>query len=88
MTTGMTGFMSVAKVTISIDESLLKRVDRLVKSQAYLNRSQAIQEAVEEKVSRLDKTRLAQECAKLDKSFEQALADEGLGVERDEWPAY
>ena len=80
--------MSVAKVTISIDEILLKRVDRLVKSQVYLNRSQVIQEAVEEKVSRLDKTRLAQECAKLDKSFEQALADEGISAEAEGWPAY
>jgi metal-responsive CopG/Arc/MetJ family transcriptional regulator len=81
-------YMSVAKVTISIDESLLKRVDRLVSSNVFVNRSQAIQEAVEEKVSRLDKTRLAQECAKLDKAFEQALADEGLGVEKEEWPEY
>lgn len=80
--------MSVAKVTISIDESLLKRVDRLVKSNVFLNRSQAIQEAVEEKVSRLDKTRLAQECSKLDKTFEQALADEGLSAEGEEWPEY
>lgn len=80
--------MSVSKVTISIDETLLKRVDRLVKANAFSNRSQAIQEAVEEKVARLDKTRLAQECAKLDKSFEQALADEGLGAEGEEWPVY
>ena len=80
--------MSVAKVTISIDESLLKRVDRLVRSSVFNSRSQAIQEAVEEKVERIDKTRLAQECAKLDKAFEQALADEGLGVENEEWPAY
>jgi metal-responsive CopG/Arc/MetJ family transcriptional regulator len=80
--------MSVAKVTISIDESLLERVDRLVSSNIFPSRSQAIQEAVAEKVSRLDKTRLAQECAKLDKTFEQALADEGLGVESEEWPVY
>ena len=80
--------MSVAKITISIDEGLLKRVDRLVRSNIFPNRSQAIQEAVEEKVSRLDKTRLAQECSKLDKRSEQALADEGLSAEREEWPEY
>ncbi len=80
--------MSVAKVTISIEETLLKRVDRLVKANIFPTRSQAIQEAVKEKVSRLDKTRLAQECAKLDKEVEQALADEGLNSEREEWPEY
>ncbi len=80
--------MSVAKVTISIEETLLKRVDRLVKANIFPTRSQATQEAVKEKVSRLDKTRLAQECAKLDKEVEQALADEGLNSEREEWPEY
>ncbi len=80
--------MSVAKVTISIESSLLKRVDHLVKARVFSNRSQAIQAAVEEKVSRLDSNRLAQECAKLDKVHEQALADEGLASEVAEWLEY
>ena len=88
MTNGITSIMSVAKVTISIDESLLNRIDRLVQSQVFPNRSQAIQAAVQEKIARLDKTRLAQECAKLDPDFEQALADEGLAAEASEWPVY
>jgi len=73
--------MAVSKVTISIESSLLRRVDHLVKAQVFSNRSQAIQAAVEEKVSRLDNNRLAQECAKLDRAQEQALADEGLAAE-------
>jgi metal-responsive CopG/Arc/MetJ family transcriptional regulator len=80
--------MSVAKVTISIESSLLRRVDHLVKARVFSNRSQAIQVAVEEKVSRLDSNRLAQECAKLDKADEQALADEGLASEVAEWLEY
>ncbi|MDT4954233.1 MAG: hypothetical protein QOJ02_2371 [Acidobacteriota bacterium] len=80
--------MSVAKVTISIESSLLRRVDHLVKARVFSNRSQAIQVAVEEKVSRLDSNRLAQECAKLDKKHEQALADEGLASEVAEWLEY
>lgn len=88
MTFGITPCMSVAKITISIDEHLLNRVDRLVQSQVFPNRSQAIQVAVQEKVTRLDKTRLAQECAKLDPTFEQAMADEGLVGEVAEWPEY
>lgn len=80
--------MSVSKVTISIESGLLRRVDHLVKSRVFSNRSQAIQAAVEEKVARLDNNRLAQECAKLDRAQEQALADEGLASEVAEWLEY
>lgn len=80
--------MSTAKITISIDEGLLRRVDRLVKSRRFPSRSQAIQEAVHEKISRVDKTRLERECAKLNKAVEQTLADEGLPFEVNEWPEY
>lgn len=80
--------MSVSKVTISIESRLLRRVDHLVKARVFPNRSQAIQAAVEEKVSRLDSNRLTQECAKLDRAQEQALADEGLAAEVTEWLEY
>lgn len=80
--------MSVAKVTISIESNLLKKVDRLVKECVFSNRSQAVQLAVKEKVSRLDSNRLARECAKLDKAEEQTLADLGLVGEAEEWLEY
>ena len=80
--------MSVAKVTISIDQSLLKRVDRLVNSHIFPNRSHVIQQAIEEKIARIDSTCLARECAKLYPPEEQALADEGLAGEAALWPEY
>lgn len=80
--------MSAAKITISIDQKLLDRLDTLVQSQVFPSRSQAVQSAVQEKITRLDKTRLAQECAKLDPVEEQALADEGLAAEVAQWPPY
>ena len=70
--------MSVTKVTISIDQSLLKRVDGLVKSRVFPNRSEVIQQAIEEKIARIVSTRLARECEKLDPAEERALADEGI----------
>lgn len=88
MTESHTGIMSVAKVTISIDQSLLKRVDRLVRSHVFPNRSHVIQQALEEKIARIDSTRLARECAKLHPAEEQALADEGLAGEVAQWPEY
>jgi len=36
----------------------------------------------------MTQSRLAQECAKLDPEFEQALAEEGMTTELAEWPEY
>jgi metal-responsive CopG/Arc/MetJ family transcriptional regulator len=80
--------MSTAKVAITLDENILRQLDRLVKNRVFENRSRAIQEAVREKLSRLERDRLARECAKLDRKFEQAMAEEGLSVEVEEWPEY
>jgi metal-responsive CopG/Arc/MetJ family transcriptional regulator len=80
--------MAASKIAITIDDTILKRLDILVKSRAFPNRSKAIQEAVSEKLKRIEKSRLAKECAKLDPQFEQALAEEGLSLEMEEWPEY
>lgn len=80
--------MSRSKVAVTIDEGLLARVDQLVKNAVFRNRSQAIQEAVKEKLERLDQNRLARECSKLDPGFEKALAEEGFSEELGRWPEY
>jgi len=80
--------MARAKVAISLDENTLNQLDRLVKAHVFPNRSQAIQEAVAEKISRIDRSRLARECAKVDPAFEKALAEEGLSAELASWPEY
>ena len=80
--------MSRAKVAISLDESTLERLDKLVERAVFSNRSQAIQEAVDEKLARIDRSRLARECAKLDPTFEKALAEEGMSEDAAEWPEY
>ena len=80
--------MGRAKVAISLDEAALDRLDELVRQRVFPNRSRAIQAAVVEKLARLDGTRLARECAKLDPAFEKALAEEGLGEDVAEWPEY
>ena len=80
--------MAASKIAITIDDKMLKQIDILVKSKFFPNRSKAIQEAVSEKLLRLEKSRLAQECAKLDPEFEQSLAEEGFSAEMEEWPEY
>ena len=80
--------MGTAKVAFTIDEQVLKKLDDLVGKRAFANRSQAIQQAVKEKIDRLEHTRLAEECAKMDKHFEQNMADEGIAGDMEEWPEY
>ena len=80
--------MSQTKAAITIEEGLLDRLDALVRRKVFTNRSRAIQEAVQEKLERIDRNRLAEECAKLDPSFEKAMADEGFSEELAAWPKY
>lgn len=80
--------MSKAKIAITLEEETLEKVDRLIKLHVFPNRSRAIQEAVEEKLARLEKNRLTAECAKLDPAFERALAEEGLSEDLAAWPEY
>ncbi len=80
--------MRKTKIAITIDEQFIEDIDRLVSEHVFQNRSQAIQEAVEEKLKRLKSTRLAKECTKLDITFEKAMAEEGLTVDLSQWPEY
>jgi metal-responsive CopG/Arc/MetJ family transcriptional regulator len=80
--------MATTKVAISLDSKLLEQLDRLVAEQVFPNRSQAVQDAIRDKLDRLAGTRLARECAKLDASAEQELADQGLVKDATEWPEY
>lgn len=80
--------MARSKIAISLETSTLQRLDTLVGKSAFPSRSQAIQQAVEEKLARLDRSRLARECAKLDPVFEKTLAEEGLSADVATWPEY
>ena len=74
------------KIAITLERGSLARLDRLVRDRRFPNRSRALQEALEDKLERVDRSRLARECAKLDPRAEQQLADEGLDL--DQWPEY
>lgn len=80
--------MAQAKIAITLNEQMVARLDELIRERVFSTRSQAIQEAVGEKLRRLEHGRLARECAKLDRSFEQQLAEEGMSGEAASWPEY
>jgi Arc/MetJ-type ribon-helix-helix transcriptional regulator len=79
--------MGRAKIAITVDEQALAEIDRLVRQGVFPNRSKAIEDALHDRIARFHRTRLAVECAKLDRSEERALANEGLAGET-EWPEY
>jgi len=80
--------MTSTKIAITMEERTLYRLDRLVKARIFPNRSKAIQEAVTEKLEKLERNRLAIECAKLSPVIERALAEEGMDEELKQWPEY
>jgi metal-responsive CopG/Arc/MetJ family transcriptional regulator len=80
--------MSKEKIAITLDKQSIGELDRLVEENVFPNRSQAIQEAVSEKLQRLKKTRLIAESAKLNPEYERELTEEGLATDVDEWPEY
>ncbi len=80
--------MPTAKIAITLDQMTLHLLDKLVQKSVYPNRSRVIQEAVAEKLARIDKSRLARECAKLDLREERGLAEEGMSEELTQWPTY
>ena len=80
--------MASAKIAITMDKSTVHRLDQLVKDRVFPSRSKAIQDAVEEKLKRLERSRLALECSMLDPAVERAIAEEGMGEELEQWPEY
>ena len=77
-----------AKIAVTLDTDTVRRLDHLVERQKYESRSRAVQDAINEKLSRLERRRLSEECAKLDPTLEKNMAEEGFVAEVSEWPEY
>ena len=80
--------MTRAKIAITIEDNLLESLDFLVQNRIFKNRSQAINEALKEKLQKVKKTRLEQECKKLSPQEEQEWAELGLEEDAKEWSQY
>ena len=76
------------EIAISLDNDLLVKLDNLVKKEVFPSLDVAIQSAVKEKLARLGDDHFAEECAKLDPKFEQAMAEEGMSEDLAAWPKY
>jgi len=47
--------MATAKVAVTLEEKALERLDQLIRKRVFPKRSRAIQQAVEEKLDRVDR---------------------------------
>ena len=70
--------MPKLRFAATIDATLLRQVDEMVRRRRFANRSQAVERALTETLRRLARSRLARACARLDPGEEKALAEDGL----------
>jgi metal-responsive CopG/Arc/MetJ family transcriptional regulator len=80
--------MTAAKIAITLDNNLLRKLDYFVHHKIFKNRSQAIQASVYQTIERMEHKRLARECIKLNVAFERSMAEEDLATDLEEWPEY
>lgn len=79
--------MPVAKVAVTIDEQLLREVDRWVREGEFSSRSRAVQVALSRlRDERNQRSSLLAELSKLDPEEERAMAEEWLEGEAA-WPS-
>ncbi len=77
--------MATKKVAITLDEHTVREVDSLVARRTFPSRSRIIQEAVSEKLARMNRSRLAEQCELLDRDEEQGMAEEFSPEELEQW---
>ena len=80
--------MNKAKIAITVSPLVLSRLDAWVQTAHFASRSEAIEKAVEAQLQRLERSRLAEQCALLVVAEEQTLADNGLATEAAAWPVF
>lgn len=80
--------MAKAKVAVTVDTATLKRLDALVRSGRFASRSQAVEAAIDAHLSRLERTRLAEQCSRLDAGDERRWAELGFDADAQQWPPY
>lgn len=80
--------MAKAKIAISLEEDLVKEIDRWVSEGQYPSRSKAVQETLKEKITNWRRKRLIEEVSKLNSKEEQAMTEEAIFPGNKIWDEY
>jgi len=70
--------MAKAKIAITLEEDLVKEIDRWVSEGQYPSRSKAVQETLKEKITSWRRKRLIERVSKLNPKEDQAMAEEAI----------
>ena len=73
--------MKKSKIAITVSPPVLIRLDAWVQNKHFASRSEAIGQAVEAQLQRLERTRLSEQCALLDVADERTMADMSLAAD-------
>ena len=79
--------MSVAKIAISLDKALLKKLDVFISQEDISSRSLIISQAIEAILNARSREAFKRECDKLDSKEEQTMAEEKFNGEV-EWEKF
>ncbi|MFQ5431888.1 MAG: ribbon-helix-helix domain-containing protein [Nitrospinota bacterium] len=77
-----------SKIAVTVDEKVVKQMDRLVREGKYKSRSSVIQDALEDKLKERKRKRLIAELSKLDPNEERHLAEEFIQSDAEQWDEY
>ena len=80
--------MAASKIAVTVDEKIVRQVDRLVREGKYKSRSSVIQDALSEKLSERKRKCLSIEAAKLNPKEERELAEEFSSLDEKECDEY
>jgi Arc/MetJ-type ribon-helix-helix transcriptional regulator len=72
--------MTTTKVTVTLRVESVREVDRLVREGQFPSRSRAVRAALAQMLARRNRSRLAEQLAKLNPREERALAEERLSI--------
>ena len=70
----------IQKIAVTLEKETVAEVDRWIREGKYPNRSSVLQSAVNLLAEREKRCRMARELAKMDRSEEQRMAEEGVGL--------
>ena len=78
-------FMARQRISVSLDERTLRRLDRWVREGIYPSRSRAIEGALRPEPTPAELRRIDRESRNFDTAEERSIAEEWLAGERELW---
>ena len=80
--------MSTKKITVTLQENVVERLDSLVKNHHHKSRSKAVQIAINDYLKNMEKQKMYAQIDKMDLEEEMQVAEESLEAANEIWTEY